>query len=124
MDATSTTHFATGQVLAIKGDLTLQQDDGAPLKMNLSLEASYSFDANNMLVFKALITGGDQPSYDLMLQGKFHYKDLSLVFSVEYTQNPAASDIKVSLGITGTGIALSKISPLCWISARPTPNCS
>ena len=41
---------------AIKGDLTLQQDDGTPLKMNLSLEASYSFDANNMLVFKALIT--------------------------------------------------------------------
>ena len=69
VDATSTTHFATGQVLAIKGDLTLQQDDGTPLKMNLSLEASYSFDANNMLVFKALITGGDQPSYDLMLQG-------------------------------------------------------
>jgi hypothetical protein len=101
VDASSTTHFATGQVLAIKGDLTLQQDDGTPLKMNLSLEASYSFDANNMLVFKALITGGDQPSYDLMLQGKFHYQNLSLVFNVEYTQNPSASDIKVSLGITG-----------------------
>ncbi len=101
VDATSTTHFATGQVLAIKGDLTLQQDDGTPLKMNLSLEASYSFDANNILVFKALITGGDQPSYDLMLQGTFHYRDLSLVFNVEYTQNPAASDIKVALAITG-----------------------
>jgi hypothetical protein len=101
VDASSTTHFATGQVLAIKGDLTLQQDDGTPLKMNLSLEASYSFDANNMLVFKALITGGDQPSYDLMLQGKFHYQNLSLVFNVEYSQNPSASDIKVSLGITG-----------------------
>ncbi len=101
VDATSTTHFATGQVLAIKGDLTLQQDDGTPLKMNLSLEASYSFDANNILVFKALITGGDQPSYDLMLQGRFHYRDLALVFTVEYTQNPTASDIKVTLGITG-----------------------
>jgi len=101
VDATTTTHFATGQVLAIKGDLTLQQDDGTTLKMNLSLEASYSFDANNILVFKALITGGDQPSYDLMLQGRFHYRDLALVFTVEYTQNPTASDIKVTLGITG-----------------------
>ena len=78
-----------------------RQDDGKTLQMDLSLEASYSFDANNMLVFKALITGGDQPSYDLMLQGKFHYRNLSLVFNVEYTQNPSASDIKVSLGITG-----------------------
>ena len=108
VDATSTTHLAGGQVLAIKGGLTLRQDDGKTLQIDLSLEASYAFDANNILVFKALITGGDQPSYDLMLQGNFHYRDLSLVFNVEYTQNPSASDIKVSLGITGNRNSIIK----------------
>ena len=100
VDATSTTHLATGQVLAIKGGLTLQQDNGKTLQMDLSLEASYSFDANNMLVFMAHFTEGDHPSYDLMLQESFTIR-ISPAFSVEFTQNPSASDIKVSLGITG-----------------------
>jgi hypothetical protein len=108
VDATSTTHFAGKQVLVIKGGLTLQQDDGERLQMKISLEASYAFDENNMLVFKANITEGDQPSYDLMLQGTFHYENLSLVFNVEYTQNAGASDIKVSLGITGNRDSIIK----------------
>jgi hypothetical protein len=108
VNATSVTHFVSGQVLSLAGDLTLQQGDGQPLKMNLSLEAQYSFDTNNILIFKALIATGDQPSYDLMMQGTFHYDNLSLTFKADYTQNTTSSDINVSVGVQGDRSSIIK----------------
>jgi hypothetical protein len=95
----SVTNFAGGQILSIKGGLTLMQPSGGKTSMDLSLEAQYSFGANNMLIFKALIADGNQ--YDLMLQGTFHYSNLNLTFQVEYTNQPGASDLHVAVGIQG-----------------------
>src|SRR5258708_4736809 len=101
VDAKSTTNFTGGQVLTIQGDLTLKQDDGKPLTIDLKLEAKYSFDSNRMLIFKALISTGDKPSYDLMLQGTFRYSNMTLTFQVEYTNKAGAQDIHVAVGIQG-----------------------
>ncbi len=95
----SVTNLAAGQVLSIKGGLTLMQETGGKIDMDLALDAQYSFDANNMLVFKALITDGNQ--YDLMLQGTFHYANLNLTFQAAYTNQPGASDLHVAVGIQG-----------------------
>ncbi|HME07415.1 MAG TPA: hypothetical protein VKG25_10205 [Bryobacteraceae bacterium] len=102
----SVTNLASGQTLTIKGGLTLMQDTGGKTSMDLSLDAQYSFDANNMLVFKALVTDGNQ--YDLMLQGTFHYSNLNLTFQVEYTNQPGASDLHVAVGVQGNQNSIVK----------------
>ena len=102
----SVTNLAGGQTLSIKGGLTLMQDTGGKTSMDLSLDAQYSFDANNMLVFKALVTDGNQ--YDLMLQGTFHYSNLNLTFQVEYTNQPGASDLHVAVGVQGNQNSIVK----------------
>lgn len=97
----SVTNFVGGQSLSIKGSLTLQQANGEQLEMDLSLEAQYSFDTNNILIFKAAISEGSTPSYDLMLQGTFKYSNLNMTFTAEYTNKAGATDLTVSVGITG-----------------------
>jgi hypothetical protein len=102
----STTNFENGRVLSLKGGLTLVEGSGKKTSMDLSLEAQYSFDSNNVLVFKALITDGNQ--YDLMLQGTFHYSNLSLTFQVNYTNQAGANDLQVALAIQGDRTSVIK----------------
>ena len=101
------TKFKDGQ-LSFNGTLDLQvpppqsngQQGGTPT-LSLQMDATYTFDNNNMLVFKADVTGGSQPSYDLMLQGTFKYSNLALTFSIDYTNKSGATDLSVQVGIQG-----------------------
>jgi hypothetical protein len=99
--ATSTTNFANGQKLAVTGTLDIEHGAAKPLTIDLTLEATYSFQGGT-LVFKADIKeGGPQPSYDLMLQGNFVYDNLKITFTADFGSAAGGPDINVSVGIEG-----------------------
>ena len=69
--------------------------------MALSLSATYNIDQNGVLKFTADVQeGGPTPSYDLMLTGTYKYSNLSLTFSINYTDK-ADPDLSVSLAVQG-----------------------
>jgi hypothetical protein len=70
--------------------------------MALSLSATYNIDQNGVLKFTADVQeGGPTPSYDLMLTGTYKYSNLSLTFSINYTDKAGAPDLSVSLAVQG-----------------------
>jgi hypothetical protein len=88
-------------VLALKGS------QAAGLSFDLKLEARYEFQAG-FLVFKADITNGIQPSYDLMLAGAFKYSNLQLAFEINYSNAANARKVVVTVGVQGNRESMIK----------------
>ena len=88
--------------LALSGKLNLSDTAGGAISMALSLSATYNIDQNGVLKFTADVQeGGPTPSYDLMLTGTYKYSNLSLTFSINYTDKAGAPDLSVSLAVQG-----------------------
>jgi hypothetical protein len=88
--------------LAIQGSLTLTDASGSQPSLQLSLQADYAPDQHGVLVFNAKVdVGGPTPSYDLMLTGTYQYSNLTLTFSIDYTNQAGAPDVSVAVGIQG-----------------------
>jgi hypothetical protein len=96
-----------GQSFALEGGLVLRKEDGKPMTIDLSLEAKYQFE-NGILVFKADISNGIQPSYDLMLTGDFKYSNLKLAFQINLTGAANAKKFEVSVGVEGNRDSMIK----------------
>jgi hypothetical protein len=93
---------AKGGILDLHGKLRLEKGPGgAAPTLDLSLKATYAFDSQRMLVFTAHITGGAQPSYDLMLEGKFVYSNLNLAFMIQFSNVAGAQTLHAEVGIQG-----------------------
>ena len=88
--------------LAIQGSLTLTDASGSQPSLQLSLQADYAPDQHGVLVFNAKVDeGGPTPSYDLMLTGTYQYSNLTLTFSIDYTNQAGAPEVSVAVGIQG-----------------------
>jgi hypothetical protein len=88
--------------LSITGKLNLSDTAGGPLKIDLSLSAEYDIDKNGVLKFTADVEeGGPTPSYDLMLSGTYKYSNMSLTFSIDYTDKAGVPDLRVNVAIQG-----------------------
>jgi hypothetical protein len=95
------------QSLSIDGNLAIKGSKGQALMLDLSLQARYEFQAG-FLVFKADITNGIQPSYDLMLAGDFKYSNLNLTFQINYTNSGNANKLAVEVGVKGNRDSMIK----------------
>jgi hypothetical protein len=98
---------ASGQGLTIDGTLALKGGKNTALSFDLKLEARYEFQAG-FLVFKADISNGIQPSYDLMLAGAFKYSNLNLSFQIDYTNAANAKKLTVTVGVQGNRDSMIK----------------
>jgi hypothetical protein len=98
---------ASGQGLTIDGTLALKGGKNAALSFDLKLEARYEFQAG-FLVFKADISNGIQPTYDLMLAGAFKYSNLNLAFQIDYTNAANAKKLTVTVGVQGNRDSMIK----------------
>ena len=98
---------ASGQGLTLEGVLALKGGQAAGLSFDLKLEARYEFQAG-FLVFKADITNGIQPSYDLMLAGAFKYSNLQLAFEINYSNAANARKVVVTVGVQGNRESMIK----------------
>jgi hypothetical protein len=103
----SSTVNASGQGLTLEGVLALKGSRAAGLSFDLKLEARYEFQAG-FLVFKADITNGIQPSYDLMLAGAFKYSNLQLAFEINYSNAANARKVVVTVGVQGNRESMIK----------------
>ena len=98
---------ASGQGFSIDGTLALKAGQGTALTFDLKLEARYEFQAG-FLVFKADISNGIQPSYDLMLGGAFKYSNLNLTFEINYSNSANARKLVVTVGVQGNRDSMIK----------------
>jgi hypothetical protein len=88
--------------LTIKGHLNLSDTAGGATTVALSLSAEYDIDKNGVLKFTADVEeGGPTPSYDLMLTGTYKYSDLSLTFSIDYSDKAGVPDLSVNIAVQG-----------------------
>jgi hypothetical protein len=95
---------AKGGLLDLHGKLRLESAAGKPPVFDLNLRASYTFQKmgmQNILVFSAHVSGGTQPSYDLMLEGTFVYSNKTLKFLIQYTNAAGAQAIHAEIGVQG-----------------------
>ena len=70
--------------------------------MKLELSAEYDIDKNGVLKFTASVDDtSPTPAYDLQLTGTYKYTNLTLIFSIDYTDNPRARALNVNIGIQG-----------------------
>jgi hypothetical protein len=105
--AKASTVNASGQGLTIEGTLGLKGGQNTALSFDLKLEARYEFQAG-FLVFKADISNGIQPSYDLMLAGAFKYSNLNLTFEINYSNAANAKKLTVVVGVQGNRDSMIK----------------
>jgi hypothetical protein len=98
---------ASGQGFTIDGSLALKGGPGTSMSFDLKLEARYEFQAG-FLIFRADISNGIQPSYDLMLGGSFKYSNLNLTFEVNYSNTANAKKLVVAVGVQGNRDSMIK----------------
>lgn len=99
--------LSSGQGLTIDGGLTLKSAKNETLTFDLSLQARYEFQ-NGVLIFKADVSNGIQPSYDLMLAGDLHYSNLHLNFQINYSNSANAKKLAVTVGVQGSRESMIK----------------
>jgi len=93
---------AKGGVLDLHGNLQIEQPTGGRMTIDLSIKAQYRFNANNVLVFQAVMTDGNRPSYDLSLAGTFVYSNLKLTFKIQYTNVAGSGELHAEIGLQGS----------------------
>jgi len=98
---------ASGQGFTIDGSLALKGGPGTSMSFDLKLEARYEFQAG-FLIFRADISNGIQPSYDLMLGGSFKSSNLNLTFEVNYSNTANAKKLVVAVGVQGNRDSMIK----------------
>jgi hypothetical protein len=96
----SFTPISSSQSLTIEGTLAVKGEKSKSVSFDLSLAARYEFQGG-FLVFKANISSGIQPSYDLMLMGDFQYSNLALTFQIAYSNAANARRATVDVGVRG-----------------------
>ena len=91
-----------GQKLQIKGNLSLQHEDGTPATdpanpLALSIDATYSFE-DNVLVLRASVSEENgELNYDLQMEGTFQFDGLTLKFGVKFTNNTQIPQFNLEL---------------------------
>jgi hypothetical protein len=94
---------ASGNILSLNGKLRLEKaaDQFTIGPFDFELTAQYGFDqGTKLLIFTANVDVAAE-RYDLMLEGRFIYSNKTLVFAVQYSNQPNAPDLRVSVGIQG-----------------------
>jgi hypothetical protein len=97
------TNQQEGQKLQIKGNLSLQHDDGTPAadSLDLHIDATYAFE-NSVLVLRANVSEENgELNYDLQLEGTFKFDGFTLKFQVKYTNNSALPSFHLELANKG-----------------------
>jgi hypothetical protein len=88
--------------LKFSGKLNLKDTAGGPLSLQLELSAEYDIDKNGILKFTACVDDSSPtPSYDFKLTGSYKYTNLTLTFSIDYSDHTGAEALCVNIGVQG-----------------------
>lgn len=87
-----------GNEFTIAGRLEVESDDGSSLKLDMGLDATYSFKGGKITFAAVVNWGGGQISYDLRLAGTLQFQKGKLTFAVRY-----GADNTVSLEVNYEG---------------------
>jgi hypothetical protein len=94
--------------LTLNADWTIQHANGTT-SMQMSLDASYQFSANNMLSVQASFQkAGQTITYDLKVEGKFVYKAGTLTFQVRYTNTDPDNKFSFQIAFQANPTSLIK----------------
>ncbi|HMG34532.1 MAG TPA: hypothetical protein VKM94_11390 [Blastocatellia bacterium] len=94
--------IGTGQEFTISGHAQLTLKDGAPMKLDLEINATYQWTNQGTLVFTAKVSEeNNELNYNLQLEGNFKFAGGVLSFQIKFSGGAPSDQFQLQLAFTG-----------------------
>jgi len=94
--------FGANQDFKISGSMSLTLAEGAPMKLDFEINASYQWTNKGTLVFTAKVSEeNNELNYNLQLEGNFKFAGGTLTFQIKVSSAGPSPEFEIQLAFTG-----------------------